>query len=315
MATNLYKHFSLTAKKNSLFMSSTVVQNTSHTSNTEQGPVKHLQHILRPAILQPPQVQRWEKVPEGTPILLSEKSSSTRISAPLSMNQDFSGAASVGCHINEDKSSFKSCSSEFVFGENMVERILGIKKVSQSQCESESYTMGQPVNSALTSTINSPNSRIDSIKNISLIESAAAFSSTPTPKCLLEKIDVITGEEAEYNVLKINCKLFIFNNTTQSWIERGRGVLRLNDTARSECGTLQSRLIMRNQGSLRLILNSKLFVQMDMQRANHKNLQIAATDLEDYSIKLFLIQCLGTSSSRPRARTALHLTYARPALS
>lgn len=43
----------------------------------------------------------------------------------------------------------------------------------------------------------------DSIKNISLIESAAAFSSKPSPKCLLEKIDVITGEEAEHNVLKV----------------------------------------------------------------------------------------------------------------
>lgn len=43
----------------------------------------------------------------------------------------------------------------------------------------------------------------DSLKNISLIESAAAFSSTPSPKCLLEKIDVVTGEEAEHNVLKV----------------------------------------------------------------------------------------------------------------
>lgn len=43
----------------------------------------------------------------------------------------------------------------------------------------------------------------DSIKKISLIESAAAFSSKSSQKCLLEKIDVITGEEAEYNVLKV----------------------------------------------------------------------------------------------------------------
>lgn len=43
----------------------------------------------------------------------------------------------------------------------------------------------------------------DAIKNISLIESAAALSSKSSPKCLLKKIDVITGEEAEYNVLKV----------------------------------------------------------------------------------------------------------------
>lgn len=43
----------------------------------------------------------------------------------------------------------------------------------------------------------------ETIKNISLIESAAALSSKSSPQCLLKKIDVITGEEAEYNVLKV----------------------------------------------------------------------------------------------------------------
>ncbi|XP_006878115.1 PREDICTED: ran-binding protein 3-like, partial [Chrysochloris asiatica] len=166
----------------------------------------------------------------------------------------------------------------------------GTQKLNQTQHENDSYAKEKPFKSTLKFTVCSPDSRTDSIKNTSLIESAAAFSSKPTPKCLLEKIDVITGEEAEHNVLKINCKLFLFNNTTQSWTERGRGILRLNDTARSDCGTLQSRLIMRNQGSLRLILNSKLWAQMEIQRANHKNVQLTATDLEDYSIKIFLIQ-------------------------
>lgn len=43
----------------------------------------------------------------------------------------------------------------------------------------------------------------ETIENISLIESATAFSFKPSPKCLLEKIDVITGEEAEHNVLEV----------------------------------------------------------------------------------------------------------------
>lgn len=43
----------------------------------------------------------------------------------------------------------------------------------------------------------------DTIENISLIESAAAFSFKPSPKCLLEKIGIITGEEAEHNVLEV----------------------------------------------------------------------------------------------------------------
>lgn len=47
---------------------------------------------------------------------------------------------------------------------------------------------------------------------------------------------------------------------------------------------------MHNQGNLRLVLNSRLWTQMKVQRANHKNLQITATDLEGNGIKVFLIQ-------------------------
>lgn len=43
-------------------------------------------------------------------------------------------------------------------------------------------------------------------------------------------------------VLQIQCKLFVFDKTSQSWVERGRGLLRLNDMASTDDGTLQSRL-------------------------------------------------------------------------
>ncbi|XP_021564530.1 ran-binding protein 3-like isoform X4 [Carlito syrichta] len=299
-------------RKNNVFMISTLVQSNGDTNSTEQGPVKHSEHLLRPATLQPPQAQSCKnlrktfehtasescmtkekiknKISEGNSCLLSEKFPSTSILVQLSTSQHFLGTTSVGCQPNEDKCSFKSCTPNFVFGENMIERVLGTQKLTQPQFENDSYMQEKPFKSTLKFPINSLNSRTDPIKNMSLIESAAAFSSHPPQKCLLEKIDVITGEESEHNVLKINCKLFIFNKTTQSWIERGRGTLRLNDKASCDCGTLQSRLIMRNQGSLRLILNSKLWAQMKIQRANHKNLRITATDLEDYSIKVFLIQ-------------------------
>ncbi|XP_005556784.3 ran-binding protein 3-like isoform X1 [Macaca fascicularis] len=299
-------------RKNNIFMISTLVQSNVDIKSAEQGPVKHSKHVIRPAILQLPQAQSCAKVrktfghkalesckikektnnkiSEGNSYLSSENLSSARISVQLSTNQHFLGVTSVGCQPNEDKCSFKNCSSNFVFGENMVERVLSTQKLTQPQLENDSYTKEKPFKSTPKFPVNFLSSRTDSIKNTSLTESAAAFSSQPSRKCLLEKIDVVTGEESEHNVLKINCKLFIFNKTTQSWIERGRGTLRLNDTASSDCGTLQSRLIMRNQGSLRLILNSKLWAQMKIQRANHKNVRITATDLEDYSIKVFLIQ-------------------------
>uniref|UniRef100_A0A8B9DRB2 Ran-binding protein 3-like n=1 Tax=Anser cygnoides TaxID=8845 RepID=A0A8B9DRB2_ANSCY len=128
------------------------------------------------------------------------------------------------------------------------------------------------------------------LRNATLIESTSAYISKPVEKVLLDKVEVITGEEAEYNVLQINCKLFVFNKLSLTWIERGRGSLRLNDTSSNKCGMLQSRLIMRNQGSLKLILNTRLWDQMVIKRANRKSVCFTATDQEDHSVQVFLIQ-------------------------
>nr|XP_044988093.1 ran-binding protein 3-like [Jaculus jaculus] len=299
-------------RKNNVFMTSSLVQRNVGMNSTEQGPTKHSEHVLRPSMLQPPPSQSRDKgsktagpqapepwkssesperqISEGSFGLPGKISPTARSSSQPSASQCFLSVASVGCQPNEDKYSFESYSSDFVFGENMVERVVDTQKLTQTQLENDSYAKGKTFKSIPKFPINPSYSRTDSAKNISLIESAAGFFPRPSRRCLLEKIDVLTGEEAEYNVLKINCKIFILNKTTESWTERGRGTLRLNDMASSDHGTLQSRLIMRNQGSLRLILNSKLWAQMQIQRANHKNLRITATDLVDYGIKVFLIQ-------------------------
>ncbi|NXT86109.1 RNB3L protein, partial [Zapornia atra] len=128
------------------------------------------------------------------------------------------------------------------------------------------------------------------LRNATLIESAAACISKPVEKILLDEVELITGEEAEHNVLQINCKLFVFNKLSLTWTERGSGSLRLNDTSSNKGGMLQSRLIMRNQGSLRLILNTRLWDQMVIKRANRKSLCFTATDQEDHSVQVFLIQ-------------------------
>ncbi|XP_029400002.1 ran-binding protein 3-like isoform X2 [Mus pahari] len=275
------------------------------------SPVRPSEQVLRPAILQPSQTQSCQKA--GTTFgpgasescktkekaeheisevgnsssLLSENLPNARSSVQLSTDPCISEAP-LGCQPKEDECPFTSCSSDFVFGENMVERVLGTQKLTQLPLQNLSYAKGKTFKSVLKFPNAASNS--NSIKNISLIESAAAFTSKPSQKCLPEKIDVITGEETEHNVLKINCKIFVFNKATESWSERGQGILRLNDTAGRECGTLQSRLIMRNQGSQRLVLNSRLWAQMKIQRASYKNLRITATDLEDDGIKIFLIQ-------------------------
>ncbi|XP_029769335.1 ran-binding protein 3 [Terrapene carolina triunguis] len=138
----------------------------------------------------------------------------------------------------------------------------------------------------------------------SLAESAAAYTKATAKKCLLEKVEVITGEEAESNVLQIQCKLFVFDKNSQSWVERGRGLLRLNDMASTDDGTLQSRLVMRTQGSLRLILNTKLWAQMQIDKASEKSIRITAMDTEDQGVKVFLISA--SSKDTGQLYAALH---------
>jgi len=53
-------------------------------------------------------------------------------------------------------------------------------------------------------------------------------------------------------------------------------------------GIFQSRLVMRTQGSLRVVLNTKLWPSMTLEKGNEKSLRITAMD-SDKDIKIYLI--------------------------
>ncbi|XP_027707019.1 ran-binding protein 3 isoform X5 [Vombatus ursinus] len=188
-------------------------------------------------------------------------------------------------------------SSKFVFGQNMSERVLSPPKSNESSIDASKDNTAAESGSESSSLEATPEKE-------SLAESAAAYTKATARKCLLEKVEVITGEEAESNVLQIQCKLFVFDKTSQSWVERGRGLLRLNDMASTDDGTLQSRLVMRTQGSLRLILNTKLWAQMQIDKASEKSLRITAVDAEDQGVKVFLISA--SSKDTGQLYAALH---------
>ncbi|XP_028987887.1 ran-binding protein 3b isoform X1 [Betta splendens] len=186
--------------------------------------------------------------------------------------------------------------AKFVFGQNMSERVLSPPK-------GESLNEENKEASDPSSQESTPEKAANSVSE-SLEESAAAYTKATAKKCILEKVDVKTGEESESNVLQMQCKLYVFEKTAQSWIERGRGLLRLNDMASTEDGTLQSRLVMRTQGSLRLILNTKLWPQMQVDKASEKSVRITAMDTEDQGVKVFLIS--GSSKDIGQLAAALH---------
>ncbi|XP_030048904.1 ran-binding protein 3-like isoform X2 [Microcaecilia unicolor] len=290
-------------KKNNVFMPSTLCQLNVNSTSTERESSSQMQQrrVLRPAILQPPsQVQLCGEEKNGvsknifTTCQIKDKSNDEVSSVTSSKTEKARGS-----HTCLDVSNFKTLrsqqaegadnsTSDFVFGENMLERVLSPQKSSEFPVEK--YRCKKGTSLGTESCQKTSTQPIILKKNITLVESAAAYISKSTHTCMLKKVDALTGEEAERNVLQINCKLFIFNKITQSWTERGRGSLRLNDTASNKYGTLQSRLVMRHQGSLRLIFNTKLWAQMKINRANSKCLCITATDLGNPSVQVFLIQ-------------------------
>nr|XP_043872327.1 ran-binding protein 3b isoform X3 [Solea senegalensis] len=190
--------------------------------------------------------------------------------------------------------------AKFVFGQNMSERVLSPPK-GESSNEENKEAPATPV-SEPSSQEPTPE-KVNSVSE-SLEESAAAYTKATAKKCILEKVDVKTGEESESNVLQMQCKLYVFEKNAQSWIERGRGLLRLNDMASTDDGSLQSRLVMRTQGSLRLILNTKLWPQMQVDKASEKSVRITAMDTEDQGVKVFLIS--GSSKDVGQLAAALH---------
>ena len=87
----------------------------------------------------------------------------------------------------------------------------------------------------------------------------------------------------------------MFDKDTSTWVERGRGQLRLNDLrAQADSGpTVTSRIIMRTAGSLRVILNSKIFPEMTLEKPTEKNIRLTAMDglVSKSAFDVFINQC------------------------
>lgn len=235
-----------------------------------------------------------EKTPEATPtsFITKENYFATALtSAPDSTTDDGGGK------------------NEFIFGQNLNERVTGVNTSPDSKRDSsessKEFVFGQNLADRVVQSSTSPDDSESKDKDLSddeaeagkciekaksLEESAREFQAKYERKTELKEVEIKTGEEGESNVLQATGKLFVFDSANQNWIERGRGLLRLNDLRSSSgMGTeFHSRLVMRTQGSLRVILNTKIWAGMTIERASQKSLRITATD-SDEGVKVFLI--------------------------
>ncbi|XP_023220767.1 ran-binding protein 3-like isoform X2 [Centruroides sculpturatus] len=168
----------------------------------------------------------------------------------------------------------------FIFGQNLHERVLQNYDDAPSQSPSPANTNLSFQEAATQQDDDDKGGKFAK----SLSESAEEYQSRQV-KRKFDEVTVITGEEDESNVLQINCKLFAFNKLASTWQERGRGILRLND--REVDGTLHSRVVMRTQGSLRVVLNTKVWSAMSVEKSSPKTVRLSAMDTD--GVKVFLI--------------------------
>jgi len=245
-------------------------------------------------------------------------------------------------------------STGFVFGQNLADRVSNAdndseknksenekhsevtseeSKLSSSESSDKDTTVSSNLESTSSETKSlSPGKEISnatSTKNHdiattqigkTLHENAAEYfeSHLAPPKRKFDEVEVITGEENEHNVLHMSAKLYIFDKN-KSWLEKGRGELRLNDlsvaaaNASNTTGGLtgnqgsrdvkrkvmSSRIVMRTVGSLRVILNTKVYHGMSVEKPNEKSVRLTGID-DGGVVKVFLV------TSSPKDTDALH---------
>ena len=152
----------------------------------------------------------------------------------------------------ENKNPNEEEKGEFVFGQNLTERVENVETKSESDTKdtevpaedtkdpsppSAESTKGDLLFSTSVNSKGDEDSGKANSKTLS--EAAAEYTETHSNKRKYDVVDVVTGEEEESNVLKANVKLYIFDSDKKNWVERGRGVIRLNDDPSSTPGHLR----------------------------------------------------------------------------
>ena len=121
-------------------------------------------------------------------------------------------------------------------------------------------------------------------KTESLVEAARKYEEMRgAQKRKYEEVEVTTGEEDELNIMEIsNAKLFCF--IENNYEERGRGILRLNDSKSNS----HSRVVFRSSGSLRLLMNTKVWKDQICEQPSQKSLRLTAIDATG-NVKIYLV--------------------------
>ncbi|XP_039295548.1 ran-binding protein 3 isoform X2 [Nilaparvata lugens] len=211
-----------------------------------------------------------------------------------------------------------STASRFVFGQNLHERVIvesstldtaassssasaSVSNNGEASCSSASTATTNGTSEMLFSSViqkelpdkSTENSEDKNRKSLS--EAAREYEESRAIKRKYEEVAVVTGEEEENNILQMDCKLFVYDNNKLNYSEGVHGMLRVNDPPSSGAAkratnahAQSSRVIVRMSGSLRVLLNTKIWADMKIEKPNRKIVRMTAMDTNG-QIKIFLI--------------------------
>lgn len=213
--------------------------------------------------------------------------------------------------------------SSFVFGQNIHERIVGVpdtsvssasSSVDDNQSDSSSGSKLFAVSSASTNDATSGGSGSGGTagsstngaepKESSTVEDltkvAREYEESRAQKRKLDAVETFTGEENEVNVVDMSCRLFAF--VASNYEQRGPGSLRLNDVKTDDA---RSRVVFRTLGNFRVLLNTKVWGGMVVEKPSQKSLRFTAIDSNDGAVKIYLVM------ARPDDVNTLHSALKR----
>eukprot|EP01135_Chromosphaera_perkinsii_P009360 Nk52_evm36s1737 gene=Nk52_evmTU36s1737 len=107
-------------------------------------------------------------------------------------------------------------------------------------------------------------------------------------EAFLQKGPVLTGEEDEKVAHVGTAKFFVLDKEKKVWKEIGAGNLRVLDSVNKETGQRSSRIVGRMSGSMRLIINVKIWGNMDIAKMSPKTIRFTAIEA-DKSFNSYLI--------------------------
>lgn len=223
----------------------------------------------------------------GNNLFASNANNTKNLFAAAASKSPFLGAAN------------NSSENNFVFGQNIHERIVGVPDTSVSsvssaddnQSDSSSGSKLFAVSSASTSeAVAGSSTNGAEPKESSTVEDltkvAREYEESRAQKRKLDAVETFTGEENEINVVDMSCKLFAF--IASNWEQRGPGSLRLNDV-KASAEDARSRVVFRTLGNFRVLLNTKVWGGMVVEKPSQKSLRLTAIDSNDGAVKIFLV--------------------------